>query len=472
VTDPSTLLRRIVDSRWLYFSLAGLLVGIGVFSVVDVHLPSRPVRSIDALAELRDRDDINVVFILIDTLRADRLGVYGYERDTSPVMDFLASSGIVFADVLSQSSWTKASMASLWSSSYPRRVDVRRFPDGLSEELLLPAEILSGAGFFTGGIFRNGWIAANFGFGQGFDVYIGARTSVTPRKLASRNPSAHALTGSDWDVTEGALAFLESRGHARFFLYLHYMDVHQYTYDQDSAKFGSDLPDAYDNALLWTDRNVSVLVRALDDRDLLAKTLLVLASDHGEAFREHGSEGHGRNLYGEVVRTPLILILPFRLEPGVVVEEAVENVDIWPTILDLLGLETPAGVDGRSLVPLIEAAARGIGPATEGGRPRFSELDKGWGVKTRQSEPLVAITRGRYRLIDNRAFPEASELYDVEADPTEQRNLARHRPEVVAELRAEVDRLVEAEKLVEAPTVELDELRRAQLMALGYVVPR
>jgi arylsulfatase A-like enzyme len=466
------LLRRILDSPWLYLSLAGLLVVIAIYSAVEVNLPSRPVKTVEGLRDLRDRDDINVIFLLIDTLRADRLSAYGYERDTSPVIDFLASSGVRFDDVLAQSSWTKASMASLWSSAYPRRVGVRKFPDGLSEDLLLPAEILSAAGMLTGGIFRNGWIASNFGFHQGFEHYVAAKTSVTPRKFERNNPSAHALTGSDWDVTEGALAFLESNGHERFFLYLHYMDVHQYTYDHDSAKFGSDLSDAYDNAILWTDRNVSILMRALADRDLLSRTLLVIASDHGEAFREHGEEGHGRNLYGEVVRTPLIFILPFRLEPGIVVREPVENVDIWPTVFDLLGLETPAGVDGRSLVPLMEAAAQGVATEIADGRPRFSELDRGWGVKTRKAEPLVAISQGSYRMIDNRAYPGVVELYDVEADPGEQRNLAAERPEVLAELRKEVDRFVAAEKLADSPQVEVDELRRAQLRALGYVLPQ
>jgi arylsulfatase A-like enzyme len=465
------LLRRIVDSSWLYLALTGLLVVIAVFSAVEINLPSRPVKSVESLRELRDRDDINVIFILIDTLRADRLSAYGYERDTTPVISFLASSGVRFADVIAQSSWTKASMASLWTAAYPRRVDVRRFPDGLSEDLVLPAEILSAAGLRTGGIFRNGWIAANFGFDQGFDHYVAAKTSVTPRKFERSNPSAHALTGSDWDVTEGALAFLESHGHERFFLYLHYMDVHQYTYDQDSAKFGSDLTDAYDNAILWTDRNVSILMRALDDRDLLSQTLLVIASDHGEAFREHGEEGHGRNLYGEVVRTPLIFILPFRLEPGLVVREQVQNVDIWPTIFDLLGLDAPAVADGRSLLPLMEAAAKGVESEVADGRPHFSELDRGWGVRNRESEPLVAISQGSYRMIDNRAHPESVELYDVEADPTEQRNLAAERPEVLAELREEVERFVAAEKLTDAPRVEIDELRRAQLRALGYVLP-
>ncbi|MEN8184795.1 MAG: sulfatase, partial [Myxococcota bacterium] len=336
-------------------------------------------------------------------------------------------------------------------------------------ELELPAEILSANGFVTGGIFRNGWVAANFGFNQGFHVYAGAKPSVTPERLQRRNPSAHALTGSDWDVTDGALEFLRSYGHQRFFLYLHFMDVHQYTYDQDSARFGNELPDAYDNAILWTDRNVSILMRSLEDLDLLSKTLVVIASDHGEAFWEHGLEGHGRNLYREVTRTPLIFVLPFRLDPGIVVETPVENVDIWPTLLDLLGLPAMPGTDGRSLVPLIEAAASPGGTAESDG-PRFAELDRSWGTRNRVSETLVSVERGDHRMIDNLQRPEAVELYDTSVDPTEQENLAADRPELVSDLRAEIERLTSAEKLVDAPQVEIDEMRRAQLNALGYVV--
>ncbi|MEN8184793.1 MAG: sulfatase-like hydrolase/transferase, partial [Myxococcota bacterium] len=172
-------MRRLLDSPWFYLSLAGCLAIAALLSTVEIHLPSRPVGSVSDLRELGSREDLNVVFILIDTLRADHLSAYGYPRETSPIIDFLASSGVRFDRVHAQSSWTKSSMASLWSASYPRRVDVLRYTDALAPELELPAEILSANGFVTGGIFRNGWVAANFGFNQGFHVYAGAKPSVT-----------------------------------------------------------------------------------------------------------------------------------------------------------------------------------------------------------------------------------------------------------------------------------------------------
>jgi len=134
--------------------LGGLALVAGLVLSVDVRLPSRPERSIDALAELRNRDDLNVIFILVDTLRADHLGVYGYERDTSPFLDQMTASGVGFADVQRQSTWTKSSMASLWLGAYPARTGVLRHSQAIPEAATLPAEILSDAGFRTVGIWR------------------------------------------------------------------------------------------------------------------------------------------------------------------------------------------------------------------------------------------------------------------------------------------------------------------------------
>jgi arylsulfatase A-like enzyme len=121
-------------------------------------------------------------------------------------------------------------------------------------------------------------------------------------------------------------------------------------------------------------------------------------------------------------------------------------------------------------VSLIEASARGEEAGGSDRQPHFAELDRSWGVKNREPQPLIAITRGPYRLIDNLSHPDRAELYDVDEDPQEQRNLADERPEVLSELRAEIEQFLAAEKLVDSPQVELDEMRQAQLRALGYVV--
>ena len=157
--------------RWL-LGAASTLGAIYLILFLEVRFgDSRPVGSVEDIERLAQRDDLNVLFILVDTLRADRLGSYGYERDTSPTIDALAADGARFANHLSQSSWTKCSMASLWTALYPARTRITRFEDAIPDTALLPAEILRDAGFRTAGVYRNGWVAPNFGFGQGFEVY-------------------------------------------------------------------------------------------------------------------------------------------------------------------------------------------------------------------------------------------------------------------------------------------------------------
>jgi choline-sulfatase len=420
-----------------------------------------------------DPDAINLVFVLIDTLRADHLSAYGYERETSPVIDAIARSGVRFERVRSQASWTKASMASLWTGAYPVRTGVLRYKHALPDAVTMPAEILRNAGFRTAGIWRNGWIAGNFGFAQGFDVYYRPAPSRTPEKLTRRNPSAHPLIGTDLDITESAREFLHTYGRERFFLYLHYMDVHQYLYDQDSAVFGPEYADAYDNAIRWTDKNVGMLVELLSTHDLLDRTLLVVASDHGEAFMEHGREGHARGIYREVTEVPLIMRLPGRLPAGIVVEPLVQNVDIWPTLVDLLGLPPLQGAQGTSLVPLIEAAAgkEADDASAVAHRPAFAHMDRTWGRERAEPRPLVSVTEGRYRLIHPVTPPGQDQLFDREADPGEQRDLAPDAPERVAAMIERIETYLDSSESPwgAAAEVEIDAMRLEQLRALGYL---
>jgi hypothetical protein len=158
--------RRLLDQPWLYFAGAGLLLVVAVATQFEFSLPARETGTPADLVGLRDRDDLNVVFIVIDTMRADHLSSYGYERATTPNMDTLAQYGIRFADVISQSTWTKASMASLWTGAYPANHEILRFNHVMPEEAVMPAEILKEAGLRTAGIWRNGWVAPNFGFSQ------------------------------------------------------------------------------------------------------------------------------------------------------------------------------------------------------------------------------------------------------------------------------------------------------------------
>ncbi len=437
----------------------------------EVSVPSRPMGDIDELAALRERGDLNVVFILIDTLRADRLSAYGYARPTSPTLADIAASGVRFAQVEAQSSWTKCSMASLWTGMFPHRTGVLRFQHGLPDAALLPAEVFREKGYLTAGIFRNGWIGPSFGFSQGFDLYLQPAQRRDPAGIQRPAPGLQKLPGTDQDITLAAMEFLGQNQSKKFLLYLHYMDVHQYVYDEAAAElaFGSSISDLYDASIHWVDTNLLAVLGELDDLDLLKNTLVVVAADHGEAFKEHGREGHAADLYHEVVSVPLLFMLPFRLDHELVVEPLVRNVDIWPTILDLVGLPPLPQTDGVSLVPLMQAAAKQ--QATETPKS-VAYLDQSWGLLEKDPAPLISLRNESQRLLYRPKKPAASESFDLATDPGEKHNLKDAPPEWVEAFQTELDtRLEQPVPWGKATDVEVDDMDKGQLRALGYIIP-
>jgi arylsulfatase A-like enzyme len=458
---------RLLRSRWLYFVAGALMVLAAIYSQFDIRMDARPLGEPAEIGRLHERNDLNLLFVLIDTLRADRLSAYGYARETSPTLDKLAATGLRFAENMAQSSWTKCSMASLWTGLYPVRTGVTRSPQGLPDEAQMPAEIIREAGFRTAAIWRNGWISPGFGFSQGFEVYHSPRSAPTPMSVRREKPTL-GVTGTDQDVINSAIEFLRAQGGERWFLYVHLMDVHQYVYDEDTALFGTTYSDIYDNSIRWTDRVLGSLIDDLDVRGLRDKTMIVVAGDHGEAFGEHGREGHARDVHGEVTTTPLIMSFPFRLQPGIVVDAPTENVDLWPTLLDLLKLPPLEAVDGQSQLPAIMAATRGE-PAPPQDTPRFAHLDQSWGRSNQEPRPMVAVREGSYRLV--RAHEAKGWLYDRSNDPREQVDVAEDEPEVLARLQGFVDEYLERPPAPwKASDVELDDAQLEQLRALGYQV--
>jgi arylsulfatase A-like enzyme len=431
----------------------------------------RPRGSAEDIAGLRERDDVNVLFIVIDTLRAERLGSYGYERDTSPVLDRLANTGVRFERHLAQSSWTKSSMASLWTGLYPARTGVTRFDDVIPDAAEMATEVLNEAGFQTIGLYRNGWVAPTFGFDQGFEVYQRPVPKPLPPQARRENPTL-SEKGTDEGLVEAAVEFARVNGQRRWFLYLHLMDLHEYVYDEESALFGASYSDIYDNSIRWTDGTIEILLAALAELGQLENTIIAVASDHGEAFLERGFEGHARRVYRETTEVPFLLSLPFRLEPGVVVEARTSNVDIWPTLLDLVGLEPPAAIDGRSRVPDILSSASGQAPDAEN-PPVIADLDQNWAKRESGPLPTIAVVEGAYRYVrvEHSEDHRTEELYDASDDPRELRDRAAEAPEALERLRETADAYYETEpSWGEAPTREIGELELNLLRALGYQI--
>ncbi len=436
------------------------------------HWDRRGVGDAADIEVLRERDDLNVLFILIDTLRAERLSAYGYERETSPFIRHLVESGVRFDRHLAQSSWTKSSMASLWTGLYPGRTGVTRYDDVIPQEATMASERLRDAGFLTVGIYRNGWVAPTFGFDQGFEVY--QRPSAPPRPPEVMRDNPTLMDGNtDEDIILSALEFLRVNGHARWFLYLHLMDLHEYVYDEASAKFGSDYSANYDNSLLWTDRTLEILMEHLADMGLVENTLIVMTSDHGEAFLERGFEGHARRVFRETTEVPFIVSFPFKLDPGVSIEQRSRNVDVWPTILDLVGAAPMENVDGRSFAPDILAAVRGE-PAPVDDAFAVADLDQHWARRSQEPLRTVAISRGPHRYVrievEDSDVPQEA-LFDARDDPDEWLDRSEEDADTLRRLRAEADAYEAMQpSWGEAPTRELGELELNLLRALGYQV--
>ncbi len=464
--------REILRSRW-FFAIA-VAAFLGYVGLTFIRLPDRDPRdlgSTDDILALRDRSDVNVLFILVDTLRADRLGAYGYARDTSPWFDYMADTGVLFRQHISQSSWTKCSMASLWTGLYPIRTGVLRAPHAVHPEARMPAEILREAGFRTAGIWRNGWVAPNFGFDKGFEVYERPSSHRPGRNYRRANPHV-SVDGTDHDVVDTAVEFLRIHGDERWFLYLHLMDIHQYLYDEDAAIFGSDYSDIYDNSILHTDGAIGRMLTHLAETGQLEKTLIVWTSDHGEAFDERGYEGHAQTVYRETTEVPFSLSFPFKLESGLRIETPTAGVDVWPTVLDLLGLEPLPDADGRSLMPeILSAAGREANPEPA---THYAHIEKGWGQVVDAESPIVAVIDGDYRLVStaDQSGTASEELFDRRADPAELTNIVTLEHGVAETMRGLLDAYFDSPPAPwgAAPEVELDEMELNQLRALGYKV--
>jgi arylsulfatase A-like enzyme len=455
----------------------------------------------------RNQKRANVLLIVVDALRADHLGAYGYARETSPFFDRFSKQGVLFEHVTSQSSWTKTSMASLFSGLEAETVQVFGFKDTYPEEVLTLAEILSRHGYETSHIQTNAWLYQEFGFNQGFGDYAVLRSNT------ERWPDKKAAIRA-WAVNEQARAWLSSRDRDRpFFLYLHYMDVHdpyipppphnrmfdpefprelrdyifslkflrnekyifsptaeqlyeQLKQDQDML---AHLISLYDGEIHYFDQEFESLMAYLEETGLIENTLIIFASDHGEQFLEHGALRHGTSLYREELEVPLVFSLPGALPADRRIKHPVRNLDIMPTVLDILGIQEELELEGRSLYPLMRGRADKVEPACAYSRLRllydFPENNRDQAlIQDREWVLIKDFIRG------------SQELYNLAEDPDEKHDLADKRPDRVKDLSA---RLVEHLETVPAlrnrlglpdvpVKIRLDEKIRKSLEAVGY----
>jgi arylsulfatase A-like enzyme len=435
--------------------------------------------SVLALASCaRETRPPNVILISIDTLRADRLGCYGYTRPTSPFLDRMARAGVLFEDASATSSWTYPSHASMFTGLYPGRNGATELKQRVRADVPTLAEWLVDRGYRAAGVVSSS-LFGGYGLERGFERLY----HVEP---GGPEPSA---------VTAESIAWLEQVNRERpFFFLVHYLDPHsdykslpefeepflepyegkatgvsKQLFDHVSGfvdftpEDARHLSNLYDGGVRQQDAELEKLFAYLERSGLLAESVVVLTSDHGEEFLEHGNVLHGLAQYDETVRVPLIVWGP-DVPRDVRVPTPVSLVDVVPTVLDLLGLPAPADIDGRSLRRLWADPEQQRKP-----RALFIEADMDPpGPTSRVMVPGddLAVRKGRWKLVLDPSSDRA-ELHDLDADPRETRDVAAEHPEIVRDLLGELERFTARRaQQGEAPELTAEDLEK--LRGLGY----
>lgn len=399
--------------------------------------------------------DLNVVLITLDTLRADHLGAYGATHVRTPNLDKFAGQGVVFDQVMTTAPLTLPAHSSIMTGHVPPRHGVR--DNGgffLDPSQVTLAEVLTERGYQTSATVGAFVLDSKWGLDQGFGTYQDDfdLTNVKAMSLASVKRPGN-------EVVDLALKWLDGVGDKQFFTWLHLYDPHA-PYESPEPYRSEYRGHPYRGAIAFTDAQVGRVLDYLDQKDLAKNTVVIITADHGEGLGEHGEETHGFFVYQSSMRVPLMVRAPVRdVAPGRVAQP-VRSVDIMPTVLDLLGIAEPAGLDGRSLRPLMSGATKEM-PLEGYGEAMYPLHHYGW-------SDLVAFRSERYKLI---AAPRP-ELYDLEQDPNELVNLFDQRRTVADAMLREL-RSRQAGWKQDAPaakeTEEVDPETRARLAALGYV---
>lgn len=393
-----------------------------------------------------------VVLISVDTLRADRLPVYGHGAVATPHLDRLAADGLVFDNAYSPVPLTLPAHASLFTGLAPGVHGVR---DNLGYRLTAAtlAERLRAAGYATAAAVSAYVLRGATGIGRGFEVYddgIEIRGNPTLGHI-ERPGTATVAAARAWLAEHSA-----RQGGAPFFLFVHLFEPHA-PYEPPQP-FRDRYPDPYDGEVAAADGAVGLLLEALREAGLYDGALIVLLADHGEGLGDHGEQEHGVLLYRETLRVPLLLKLPGQRHAGTHVIAPVGLLDVLPTILEAVRLPPEPALPGRSL---LDVAAGRVADRRIAGETFYPRIHFGW-------SELRSLVDTRFHLIDG----PRPELYDLTTDPGETRDLVHERRRDLALLRAELRRRVEQEEgSVEgsfAAPGRIDPEEAARLAALGY----
>lgn len=407
----------------------------------------------------------NVLVITLDTTRADVLGCYGRSSARTPNLDRLAAEGFLFRQAVSAAPITLPSHATLFTGTYPPVHGVR--DNGLFQlpaESETLAEILAARGWATGAAIGAFPLARQFGIGQGF-AFFDDRVKGDSEELQGQETEPRGKIYFDErsavQVNDAILPWIREHLDQPFFAWIHYWDAHHplvppAPFDQ---LFEHDL---YQGEVAFVDESLGAVLRALREGGVDDRTLIVVVGDHGEGRGDHYEDTHSMLAYDSTLRVPLILRVP-GMAGGKQVARRVGTVDVLPTVLELLGIERPAQVQGRSLARWLRAPAGEDEPAARGvhyAETLSPRLSNGWGE-------LRALYEGRFKYIHG----PRPELFDLEADPGETRNLVAGMPAETARMRQTLQTFLDHQPHGAAASAVLGENAevRERLAALGYL---
>ena len=493
--------------NWLGIAALAVAAGVGAVAVWHGHLRTavRPTPS-------------NVILITIDTQRPDRLSCYGYPKHQTPNFDRLARDGVLFENAFCDVTWTTPSMTSVMTGRYATVHHVRSNFDRLPESATTLAEIAQAHGIHTAAIIASYPLASIYGLNQGFALYdesfskplIGEGLGATPEDLPapvtpgadlfgdSRQPmlwyllrkSTHDAYRPDDQVSDRAIRWLREERKEPFFLWVHYLGPHNKPPAPGEPPTAmTEQSQRYDRDVVSTDRQLGRFLDAIDELKLTDHTAVILHADHGEDLLEHDFIGHGYDLYDVTQRVPLLMRLPGQLPSGRRVTELVHNLDLFPTILALLGIDANLPTDGASLLPLA------TGANTERNQETYVETYlsatymfakrlesekhrlgiRRLGIRTPDwkfiiNDPYPILDRDNPEPVDETLRKQyySEELYDERADPAEKSNVIDAHSDLAAKFRARVQHYQEM-AAGKSEQVQLDPAARERLRSLGYL---
>jgi arylsulfatase A-like enzyme/Tfp pilus assembly protein PilF len=402
--------------------------------------------------------DLNVLFFTLDTTRADHIGCYGYPLIKTPNIDGLAAEGILFQNATAQSPLTLPSHSSMFTGSYPFFHGVR--DNGgfyLEEDQVTLAEVLRQAGWATSAFIGAFVLDSRWGVDQGFDYYYDNFDFAKYKKI-----SLDSVQREGGEVIKAFFEWFEKNAPPRFFSWIHLYDPHTpyeppepYKTQYEGQEYG-----LYDGEIAYADSLIGRVLESLGEKGLLEKTVVVVVGDHGESLGEHHESAHGFFIYDATVSVPMIIRIPSAELRGKTVAAQVQNIDLMPTLCEILGLPVPRTVQGQSLLPLV------AGRKPERDREAYSEsyyprYHYGW-------SELKSLRTSRYKFIQ----APRSELYDLSLDPREKNNIFSRESSLAEKFARKLETLEDkmSRKGVEDKgPQQLDEDSREKLMALGYI---